>query len=63
MTKEELQIKKRLTDLADAAYRKGVAQYSDFLNLNERSVLESVKGELSFVWWECSGGYKQAERQ
>ena len=63
MTKEELQIKKRLTDLAEAAYRKGVARYSDFLNLNERSVFEAVKGELSFVRWECSGGYKQAERQ
>lgn len=63
MTKEELQIKKRLTDLADAAYRKGAVRYSDFLNLNERSVFEAIKGELSFVRWESSGGYKQAERQ
>ncbi len=63
MTKEELQVKKRLLDLANAAYHKGIAQYSDFLNLSERSILEAIKGELSFVHMESFGGYKHAERQ
>lgn len=63
MTKEELQMEKRLLDLANAAYEKGVPLYSDFLNLNERSIFESLRPKLSFIHCESFGGYKQAERQ
>ncbi len=63
MTKEELQLEKRLMDLANAAYEKGIVLYSDFLNLNERSIFESIRPKLSFVTCESFGGYKQAERQ
>lgn len=63
MTKEEQQLEKRLLDLANAAYEKGIPLFSDFLNLNERSIFESVKPKLSYVYFESFGGYKQAERQ
>lgn len=63
MTREEQQLMKRLEDLARAAYEKGIPQYTDFLNLNERSIFESVKPKLSFVASKSFGGYRQAERQ
>jgi len=63
MTKEELQLEKRLMDLANAAYEKGIPLFSDFLNLNERSIFESIRPKLSFIQTESFGGYKQAERQ
>ncbi|MCI9134442.1 MAG: RNA-binding protein [Lachnospiraceae bacterium] len=63
MTREEQQLMKRLEDLARAAFEKGIPLYSDFLNLNERSIFESVKPKLSFVISKSFGGYKQAERQ
>lgn len=61
--KEEQQIEKRLLDLAQLAYRRGIATYSDFLNLNERNIFQTIRPKLSYLRTESFGGYEFAERQ
>ncbi len=63
MTKEEQQMERRLLDLAEAAYQRGVVTYSDFLNLNEQNIFHSVRPRLSYLKTESFGGYEAAERQ
>ena len=63
MTKEEQQVEKRLLDLAETAYRRGIAVYSDFLNLNELHIYQGIRMKLSYVETESFGGYELAERQ
>lgn len=63
MTKEEQQVEKRLTDLAETAYRRGIVTYSDFLNLNELNIFQSIRSKLSCLETESFGGYELAERQ
>lgn len=63
MTKEEQQVEKRLLDLAETAYRRGIAVYSDFLNLNELHIYQGIQMKLSYVETESFGGYELAERQ
>lgn len=63
MNREEELLKKRLTDLASLADRRGIATFSDFLNLNELNIFHSVLKELSFVQCRPFGGYESAERQ
>ena len=50
-TKEELLYKKRFIELANTAYFKEYAVFTDFLNLNEQSVfLETVSRVFSLRW-------------
>jgi RNA-binding protein YlmH len=63
MTKEEQQVEKRLLDLAQMAYKRGIITYSDFLNLNERNIFQAIRPKLSYVVTESFGGYELAERQ
>ncbi len=63
MTKEEQQVEKRLLDLAETAYRRGIPVYSDFLNLNELHIYQGIRPKLSYVETESFGGYELAERQ
>lgn len=63
MTKEEQQVEKRLLDLADVAYRRGIATYSDFLNLNELHIYHGIRSKLSYLETGSFGGYELAERQ
>lgn len=63
MNKEEQLLSKRFHDLANTAYRRGITTYSDFLSLNEISILHTIERELSFVTLSLNGGYSQAERQ
>ena len=63
MTREEQQLEKRLADLANTAYQRGIVTYSDFLNLNEQHIFHSIRPKLSFVKTESFGGYEAAERQ
>ena len=43
MNREEELFKKRLKDLASAADRRGIAVFTDFMNLNELNIFHSCK--------------------
>ena len=63
MTREEQQLEKHFRDLARTAYQRGIAVFSDFLNLNELNIFQSLRGEFSYLEMETFGGYELAERQ
>ncbi|WP_167956504.1 YlmH family RNA-binding protein [Anaerosporobacter faecicola] len=63
MTKEEELLCKRLKDMAYQTYNKGFRTYSDFLNLNEISLLLTRKKEMPDVEMDLYGGYEDAERK
>ena len=63
MNKEEQMLQKRLLELSSIAYQRDIVTFSDFLNLNELHILQSIpKNELSSRY-ELFGGYEYAERQ
>ena len=62
MTRDESMLYKRLLDLSDQAFRKGIPTFSDFLNLNEQNIFHSCIPELS-TGFRAWGGYEYAERQ
>ena len=62
MNKEEQMLQKRLLELSSIAYQRDIVTFSDFLNLNELHILQSIpKNELS-TRYELFGGYEYAER-
>lgn len=63
MTREEQQLEKHFRDLARTAYQRGIAVFSDFLNLNELNIFQSLRQEFSYLEMESFGGYELAERQ
>lgn len=63
MEKQEQLVTKRFHDLANAAYHRGIATFSDFLTLNEIDALKGMKKDISFVTVILNGGYEAAERQ
>ena len=63
MTKEEQQLEKRFLELGETAWQKGIAVYSDFLNLNELNIFQETRPKLSYIVTESFGGYELAERQ
>ena len=63
MTREEQQLEKHFRDLARTAYQRGITVFSDFLNLNELNIFQSLRGEFSYLETETFGGYELAERQ
>ena len=63
MTREEQQLEKHFRDLACTAYQRGIAVFSDFLNLNELNIFQSLRPEFSYLKMESFGGYELAERQ
>ena len=57
MNKEEQMLQKRLLELSSIAYQRDIVTFSDFLNLNELHILQSIpKNELS-TRYELFGGY------
>ncbi len=54
--------KKRLMDLSRQADRKGIALFSDFLNLDEQNTYHNAIGQFA-TQTETFGGYDGAERQ
>ena len=62
MDKEELFIK-RIRELANMAYQRDITTFTDFLNLNERNILNSQNFHKLGVTAESFGGYENAERQ
>lgn len=63
MNKEEQLVRRRLMDLANTSYYKGICVFSDFLNLNEQSLFLSIKSELPAIQYFFFGGYPDAERK
>lgn len=62
MEQEEQYLKKHLIDLSRRAEQKNFITYSNFLNLNEISILSQSAGEF-YCGYELSGGYEYAERK
>ncbi len=56
MNKEEHYLKNRFLELAHAAYVRNIYTYTDFLNLNEQSILLNISKELPPVKFELTGG-------
>ncbi len=63
MNKEELMLQKRLIELSNLSYKRGIVTFSDFLNLNELNILHTTPRELFPSRYETYGGYEPAERQ
>lgn len=63
MNKEELFIKNRFLDLANIAYERNIYTNTDFLNINEISILNSLINQLPPVHINLSGGNSYAERK
>jgi len=63
MDKEEQLLRRRLLDLANTSYYKGICVFSDFLNLNEQSIFHSMKNELPAIQYDLYGGFPDAERK
>ena len=61
MDKEELQLKKRLMDLAEQSYRNNIFTFSGFLSLSEQQVLLQAEREFS-ARFELFGGNSNCER-
>ena len=63
MTQEEARLRKRLQELADRAYQKGVYTHTNFLSAGELAVLFSMHRELACVPCAVFGGMEGCERQ
>ncbi|MCP1101703.1 RNA-binding protein YlmH [Aequitasia blattaphilus] len=63
MNKEEQMIQNRLIELSNVSYHKNIVMFSDFLNLNELHILNSINKSLLPTQYKTFGGYKLAERQ
>ncbi len=63
MNKEETLLKKRLAELSGLAYNRGIIMYSDFLNLNEQNILNTIPKDMLSAKYVTYGGYDLSERQ
>lgn len=61
--KEEAMLGKRLVELSNQAYYRGIVTFSDFLNLNELNILHTIPKDLLPARFETFGGYDLSERQ
>ena len=63
MQKEEQLLEKRLIELSRLAYNRSIITYTDFLNLNELNILQSIPKDTLYSRYITFGGYDIAERQ
>lgn len=63
MNKEETLLKKRLLDLSNMSYQRGIPVFTDFLSMNELSILHNLKSQELPTTYSTFGGYEFAERQ
>ncbi|MCM1087171.1 MAG: YlmH/Sll1252 family protein [Muribaculaceae bacterium] len=61
--KELLQLKKRLYELADKSYQRGVYTYTPFLSLSEQQVFHENKKELAYAGVDMEGGAPACDRK
>ena len=57
------QIKKRFMELANRSYQKNQYVFSEFLTLEEQSILLSMEKEISFAGIHLYGGREEVERK
>ncbi len=60
MTDNDLALRRRFTELADRAETRRQLIFSDFLNINEQSILQSTRLQTKYMLF---GGYTNAERK
>lgn len=63
MMREEEQLTKRLLELSRQSFHRGIITYTDFLNLNEQSILHTLPKDSLYTDYVTFGGYDSAERQ
>lgn len=63
MMREEEQLTKRLLELSRQSFHRGIIAYTDFLNLNEQSILHTLPKDSLYTDYVTFGGYDSAERQ
>ena len=63
MDKEKSFLINRFKELANISFNKDIYTFTDFLNLNEISILKSIENELPPVKMTLSGGNLYAERK
>lgn len=63
MNREEQMIRKRFVDLSHIAYSRGIPMFTDFLSMNEISILNTTKANDLATTYYTFGGYDFAERQ
>lgn len=61
--KEKIILKNRILELGNAAIRRGIPCYTDFLNLNEQNILHTIEKQLGMVNVIEYGGFELAERK
>lgn len=61
--KDEDLLCKRLMELANVTFQKGICTYTDFLNLNEINLFFNIKSKMPPVDTMLFGGYNDAERK
>ncbi len=61
--REEEQLTRRLLDLSRQSFHRGIITYTDFLNLNEQSILHTLPKDSLYTGYITFGGYGTAERQ
>lgn len=61
--KELLQLKKRLLELADKSYNRGIYTYTPFLSLSEQQVFYEVQKEVEHAGFAMEGGAPICERK
>lgn len=57
------QFQKRITELADRAYARGIVLFSDFLDLQQQNALRGIRWKEHGIQLQTFGGYSYAERQ
>ncbi len=63
MTREEELLAKRLLELSRQSFHRGIITYTEFLNLNEQSILHTLPKNSLYTGYVLFGGYDSAERQ
>ncbi len=62
-SKEELQLKNRIKDLADKSFKQNVYTFTGFFGLSEQDIFWQVAGDIKFTGYELWGGVDTAERK
>lgn len=63
MEKEEQLFRKRVLELAELCFHRDMPSNTDFLNLNEQTIFQSISGTLPPVRYVLAGGFPGSERK
>nr|WP_302135000.1 YlmH/Sll1252 family protein [uncultured Schaedlerella sp.] len=63
MMRDEELLAKRLSELSRQSFHRGIITYTDFLNLNEQTILHALPKDSLYTGYILFGGYDSAERQ